>query len=56
MKWAGYVVSMGDKGNAFKVLVGRPEGMRPLGRRRRRWENNIKNGSSRSRMGDQGLH
>ena len=56
MKWVGHIVSMGDKGCVYKVLVGRPEGMRLLGRRRRRWENNIKNGSSRSRMGDQGLH
>ena len=45
------MVSMGDKGGAYKVLVGRPEGMRPLGRRRRRCKNNIKNGYSRSRMG-----
>ena len=48
------MVSMGDKGGAYKVLVGRPEGMRPPGRRRRRWENNIQNVSSRSRMGGSG--
>ena len=48
------MVSVGDKGGVYKVLVGRPEGMRPLGRRRRRCENNIKNGSSRSRMGGSG--
>ena len=36
MKWAGHVVSMGDRRGAYKVLVGRTEGMRPLGRRRRR--------------------
>jgi len=32
---------MGDKKGANNVLVGRPEGMRPLGRTRRRWEDNI---------------
>jgi hypothetical protein len=50
------VVNMGDKGGAYKVLVGRPEEMRPFGRCRRRWENIIKNVPSRSRMGDQGLY
>jgi hypothetical protein len=33
---------MGDKIGANRVLVGRPEGMRPLGRTRRKWEENIK--------------
>jgi hypothetical protein len=33
---------MGDRGVAFRMLVGRPEGRRPLGRPRRRWEDNIK--------------
>jgi hypothetical protein len=33
---------MGDRSGAYRVLVGRPEGKRPLGRPRRRWENNIK--------------
>ena len=58
MRWAGHVVSMGDKGGAYRILMARPEGMKPLERRRRRCENNIKNGSSRSRMGggNQGLH
>jgi hypothetical protein len=36
----------------YRVLVGKPEGKRPLGRSRRRWEDNIKVGSSRSRCGD----
>jgi hypothetical protein len=42
MRWAGHVVRMGDVRGAYNILVGRPEGMRPLGRHRRRWENNIK--------------
>ena len=33
---------MGDRRGAYRVLFGRPEGMRPLGRARRRWEGNIK--------------
>jgi hypothetical protein len=33
---------MGEKRVVYRVLVGRPEGRRPLGRRRRRWKNNIK--------------
>jgi hypothetical protein len=42
MRWAGHVARMGDKRVAYRILVGRPEGRRPLGRPRRRWENNIK--------------
>jgi hypothetical protein len=42
MRWVGYVVSMGDKKVAYRVLVGRPEGIRPLGRPRHTWEDNIK--------------
>jgi len=37
--WAGYVARMGDTRGAYWVLVRRPEGKRPLGRPRRRWEN-----------------
>jgi len=33
---------MGDRGGVYRVLVGKPEGKRPLGRPRRRWEDNIK--------------
>jgi hypothetical protein len=33
---------MGEKMNAYKIFVGKPEGMRPLGRPRRRWVDNIK--------------
>ncbi|KAJ4445425.1 hypothetical protein ANN_07230 [Periplaneta americana] len=40
--WAGHVARMGESRNAYRVLVGRPEGKIPLGRTRRRWEDNIK--------------
>jgi hypothetical protein len=41
MRWAGHVVHMGKMRNAFKI-VGKPDGKRPLGRQRCRWEDNIK--------------
>jgi hypothetical protein len=42
MRWAGHVARMGEGRGAYRILVGRPEGRRPLGRARRRWEDNIK--------------
>ena len=42
MRWAGHVTCMGEGRVVHKVLVGKPEGKRPLGRPRRRWEDNIK--------------
>ncbi|KAJ4439921.1 hypothetical protein ANN_08051 [Periplaneta americana] len=42
LRWAGHVVRMGESRNAYRVLVGRSEGKRPLGRPRHRWEDNIK--------------
>ena len=42
IKWAGHVARMGEDRVAQRVLVGKPEGKRPLGRPRRRWEDNIK--------------
>jgi hypothetical protein len=42
MRWAGHVARMGEKRNAYKILVGKPEGKRPLRRPRRRWVDNIK--------------
>jgi hypothetical protein len=42
MRWAGHVARMGEKGGAYMILVGRPEGRRPLGRPRRRWDDNMK--------------
>jgi hypothetical protein len=42
LRWAGHVACMGERRGAYRVLVGKPEGRRPLGRPRRRWEDNIK--------------
>jgi hypothetical protein len=42
LRWAGHVARMWEGRGAYRILVGRPEGRRPLGRPRRRWENNIK--------------
>ena len=42
MRWVGQVVRMGEGSGVHRVLVGKPEGKRPLGRPRRRWEDNIK--------------
>jgi len=42
MRWAGHVARMGKDRGVQRVLVGKPEGKRPLGRPRRRWEDNIK--------------
>jgi hypothetical protein len=41
MRWAGHVVRLGEKRGVYGVLVGKPEGKRPLGRPRRPWENII---------------
>jgi hypothetical protein len=42
MRWVGHVARMGEGRGIYRILVGRPEGKRPLGRPRRRWEDNIK--------------
>ena len=42
MRWAGHVARLGEGRRVHRVLVGRPEGKRPLGRPRLRWEDNIK--------------
>jgi hypothetical protein len=42
MRWAGHVVRMGEERDVSRVLVGKPEGKRPLGRPRRRWEDGLK--------------
>jgi hypothetical protein len=44
MRWAGYAVRMGEDRGVHRVLVGKPEGKRPLEGPRRRWEDNIKMG------------
>jgi hypothetical protein len=41
MRWAGHVARMEEGRGVYRVLVGKPEGKRPLGRPRRRWEDNI---------------
>jgi hypothetical protein len=41
MRWAGHVARMGEGRGVHRLLVGKPEGKRPLGRPRRRWEDNI---------------
>jgi hypothetical protein len=42
MRWAGHVAQMGEGRGVYRVLVGKPEGKRPLGRPRCGWEDNIK--------------
>jgi hypothetical protein len=42
MTWVGYVVPMGETRSAFRILVGKPEGKRPLRRPMHKWEGNIK--------------
>jgi len=42
MRWVGHVARMGERRGVYRVLVGKPEGKRPLGSPTRRWEDNIK--------------
>jgi len=42
MRWVEHVARMGEGRGVHRVIVGKPEGKRPLGRPRRRWEDNIK--------------
>jgi hypothetical protein len=42
MRWAGHVARMGEERSVYRVLVGNPEGKRPMGRPRRRWEDNVR--------------
>ena len=42
MRWAGHVARMGEERGVYRVLVGKPEGRRPLARPRRRWMDNIR--------------
>jgi hypothetical protein len=44
MRWVGHVACMGEEKKVYRVLVGKPEGMRPLGRLRCRWEAGIRMG------------
>jgi hypothetical protein len=52
MRWVGQVARKGEGRGAYRILVGRPEGKRPLGKSRRRWEDNE---SLRSGIGWHGL-
>ena len=42
LRWAGHVARIEESRSAFKIVTGKPTGTRPLGRPRRRWENNIR--------------
>ena len=42
MRWAGHVARMGEDRSVYRVLLGKPEGRRPLGRHSRRWVDNIR--------------
>jgi hypothetical protein len=42
MRWAGHVARIGEERKVYRVLVGKPEGRRPLGRPRHRWEDGIR--------------
>jgi hypothetical protein len=52
MRWAGHVARMGEKRNAYRLLVRKPEGKGPLGRPRRRWMDNIRMDLGDVRWGD----
>jgi hypothetical protein len=52
MRWAGHVARMGEVRGAYNILVGGHEGRRPLGRPRRRWEDNIKMNLRETGFGD----
>jgi hypothetical protein len=42
MRWAGHVARIGEKRNVYRILVGKPEGKRPLGKPRHGWVDDIK--------------
>jgi hypothetical protein len=42
MRWTGHEARIGEKRNAYRILVGKPEGKRSVGRPRRKWESNVK--------------
>jgi hypothetical protein len=52
MRWADHVARMGEKRNAYRLLVGNPEGKRPMGRPRRRWVDNIRMDLGEAGWGD----
>jgi hypothetical protein len=52
MRWARHLARIGEKRNAYRLLVGKPEGKRPLGRPRRRWVDNIRMDLGEMEWGD----
>jgi hypothetical protein len=52
MRWAGLAARIGEKRNTYRLLVGKPEGKRPLGRPRRRWVDNSRMDLVEVRWGD----
>jgi hypothetical protein len=52
MRWAGHVACMGLRTGAYRVLVGKPEGKRPLSTPRHRWKDNIKMDNQEAGCGD----
>jgi len=52
MRWAGHAAHMGERRSVYKVLVGKSERKRPLGRPMRRWKDNIKMGPQKVGCGD----
>jgi len=54
LRWTGHVAGMGERGGAYRILVGKLEVKRPLGRPRLRWEDNIK--MDLQEIGSEGLH
>jgi hypothetical protein len=55
MRWAGHVARMGEGRGAYRIFIGRPEGRMPLGRPRRRWEDNIEMDLQEVGLGGHGL-
>jgi len=53
LKWAGYVIRMGQKRKLYPIVVGKLEGKRPLGKPRRRWEDNIRRHLREVAVGDE---
>jgi len=51
MRWAGHVERLSEKRVVYRVLLGKPEGMSPLGRPRHRWVDNIRTGVQEVRCG-----
>jgi len=65
LRWAGHVAHIGERRGIYRVFIGKPEGMSPLGRLRHRWKDNIKmdlqkvgvwTGSSWLRIGTSSRH